>query len=356
MTHSARTATTLFVLALALSFASSARAHDVGVSKGEYAAHGESVSVRLTLAKREAAALLAVPVDAPPAVAVASSKLEPLVHVTRGGTLCTAHLTSLVEHEADWVAELGFDGCGADSAVHFDLAPLFAELKPGHTHAAFLDDASGPRDDSLHAGRAALDLSAGGTLSPPPPPAASHVAWDYFVTGIEHILSGYDHIAFLLGLLVIGGRLKHLLWMITAFTVSHSITLALSVLGVLAPSPSIIEPIIALSVAYVGVENFVVKDAEKRWRITGLFGFIHGFGFAGALGEVGIPRGHLALGLATFNLGVEAGQLMILSLFLPLVYLASRKPWFKLHGVRAFSVGVVLLGLVWFVARILPGA
>lgn len=347
------------LLVLAGLFVSSRRAaaHDVGVSKGEYAAHDGAVTLRLTLARREAATLLAVSPDVLPP-ATAAERLVRDIRVTRGGAACTGHVDALREHEADWVAELHFDGCGDAPDVRFDLAALFAGLRLGHTHAAFLDDADGARDDSLHTGRTALELRAGGAPGPAAPPRSSsaQIAWAYFVEGIIHILTGYDHLVFLLGLLVIGGRLKHLLWMISAFTVSHSVTLALAVLGVITPSPRVIEPIIALSVAYVGVENFLVKDAERRWRITGLFGLIHGFGFAGALGEVGVPRDHLALGLATFNLGVEAGQLLILALVLPLVVLLARRAWFRDRGVKAFSVGVVLLGMVWFVTRILPGS
>ena len=137
--------------------------------------------------------------------------------------------------------------------------------------------------------------------------------------GIEHILTGYDHLVFLFGLVLIGGRLRSLVGAVTAFTVAHSITLALAVLGVWAPSPRIVEPAIALSIVWVGIENFFVKNAEGRWRITFPFGLIHGFGFAGALREIELPRARVPLALVSFNLGVEVGQLAVMAVVVPLI-------------------------------------
>lgn len=172
------------------------------------------------------------------------------------------------------------------------------------------------------------------------------------MSGIEHILLGIDHLAFLFGLVLLGGRLRPILLMVTAFTVAHSITLALAVLGVWTPSPDIIEPMIALSVAYVGVENWFVKDAEKRWRITFPFGLVHGFGFAGALGEIALPSSQVPIALVTFNLGVEAGQVAVLAAVLPIVLYARKKEWFRVGGVKALSALVVVAGGFWFVTRV----
>ena len=108
--------------------------------------------------------------------------------------------------------------------------------------------------------------------------------------GIEHILTGADHLVFLLGLLLVAGGWRPLLGVVTAFTVAHSITLALAALSIFAPSPRLVEPAIALSIAYVGVENLLNPDARQRWRITFPFGLVHGFGFAGALRAIALPR------------------------------------------------------------------
>jgi hydrogenase/urease accessory protein HupE len=172
------------------------------------------------------------------------------------------------------------------------------------------------------------------------------------LTGIEHILTGYDHLAFLVGLLLLGGRVRSLVGIITAFTVAHSITLCLAALHVVSLSPSFVEPAIALSIAYVGVENLFVKDASKRWRITFPFGLLHGFGFAGALTALDLPRAQLPAALFGFNLGVEIGQLGVLAVVLPVVLLARKNAWFRDWGVKALSVGIAVAGVAWFVQRV----
>jgi hydrogenase/urease accessory protein HupE len=170
--------------------------------------------------------------------------------------------------------------------------------------------------------------------------------------GIEHILTGYDHLLFLFGLILVGGKVRSLIGVVTAFTVGHSISLALATLGVWSPGSSIVEPAIALSIAIVGVENFFLDDASRRWRITLPFGLIHGFGFAGALTEISLPRAKVPAALLGFNLGVEAGQLAVLALVLPLILFAHRSERFRDRGVKALSALIVLAGLVWFVQRV----
>ncbi|HMY21879.1 MAG TPA: HupE/UreJ family protein, partial [Polyangium sp.] len=151
-------------------------------------------------------------------------------------------------------------------------------------------------------------------------------------------------------------RWKPLLLVITAFTLAHSITLGLSVLGVWAPSPRIVEPLIALSVAYVGVENQFVENADTRWRITFPFGLIHGFGFAGALGEIQVPKADVPHALIGFNLGVEAGQLAALAVVLPLLHIARKRTWLDKRRIQWASWVICGLGCVWFVLRIMsPG-
>jgi hypothetical protein len=146
---------------------------------------------------------------------------------------------------------------------------------------------------------------------------------DYLVLGIEHIFTGYDHIAFLFGLLVIAGAgglsrgAREVLKVVTAFTVAHSITLISSALGWVAIGPRIVEPAIAVSIAYVGVENLVQPRPRRRWLLTFGFGLVHGFGFASVLREIGLPSKGLLLSLLSFNLGVELGQLAVVAAVLP---------------------------------------
>ena len=178
------------------------------------------------------------------------------------------------------------------------------------------------------------------------------MAWSMLKLGIEHILTGADHLVFLLGLILVGGSLRSLIGVVTAFTLAHSITLALAAFSIFAPSPRLVEPAIALSIAYVGVENLFVTDASKRWRITFPFGLIHGFGFAGALREIALPRGQVPIALVSFNLGVELGQLAVLSIALPLVLAARNASWFGDRGVRTLSIAIAIGGGVLFVARL----
>lgn len=176
----------------------------------------------------------------------------------------------------------------------------------------------------------------------------------YFISGIEHILFGFDHLVFLFGLVLVGRKLKGIVVAITTFTLAHSLTLGLALVGIWSPTGNVIEPLIALSVAYVGVENFFVKDADKRWRITLPFGLIHGFGFAGALGQIALPHAEIPAALFAFNLGVEVGQLGVLAVVLPIMLRLHRVEWLERddRGVRSFSVAIAGMGLFWFVTRI----
>jgi hypothetical protein len=127
---------------------------------------------------------------------------------------------------------------------------------------------------------------------------------------------------------------------------------ALAALGIWAPSPRIVEPAIALSIAYVGVENYFVKDADGRWRITLPFGLVHGFGFAGALQDIGLPRGDVPKALLLFNVGVELGQIAVLAVTLPLLAESRRRGWLGERGVKLASAAIVIAGVFWFVTRV----
>jgi HupE / UreJ protein len=177
--------------------------------------------------------------------------------------------------------------------------------------------------------------------------------------GVEHIFTGYDHIAFLVGLLLLGGSFKELVQIVTAFTVAHSITLALATLAIVNPTPRLVEPLIAASIVYVAAENLWAlrrgtraSALRHRWVLTFVFGLVHGFGFASVLRELHLPRSGLAAALVTFNLGVEIGQVCIVALAVPLFALLRRTRWFEPLGIRVCSLAVGCLGLTWFVERI----
>ena len=172
--------------------------------------------------------------------------------------------------------------------------------------------------------------------------------------GIHHILIGPDHLLFLVGLLLLGGSLRRLLMVITAFTIAHSITLALAVLDVVSPPGNIVEPIIALSIVYVGADNLLVRGGrDMRVWIALVFGLIHGFGFASVLREMGLPTGALGWSLFSFNFGVEIGQVAVA------VVVASALTWLRARNEKAGrqlavagSVGVIAAGTFWFVQRV----
>lgn len=171
--------------------------------------------------------------------------------------------------------------------------------------------------------------------------------------GIEHILLGYDHLLFVIALILPGGSIGSLLAIVTAFTIAHSLTLALSVLGIFTLPGWIVEPVIALSIAYVGFENlYLRKTLSRRWGVSFLFGLVHGFGFAGALVEVGLPIHGLAPALVGFNLGVEFGQATVVAVALPLLLTLRRFTW-QPRAVQLASVTIMALGFGLAAQRVL---
>lgn len=191
-----------------------------------------------------------------------------------------------------------------------------------------------------------------------PPESQWQVFWRFVREGITHIFGGPDHICFVLGLLLLGGGLKTLLKTITAFTLAHSITLTVAALGIYTPSPRLVEPLIALSIVAIAVENLrclrsPAAATGKGWMFAFGFGLIHGFGFAGALAEVGLPQNALGVALAAFNGGVEIGQALIVIAVAPaLAKLAEDRPKLYASVLRVASMGIGIAGLYWFILRL----
>ena len=182
-------------------------------------------------------------------------------------------------------------------------------------------------------------------------------AREYASLGFTHILpKGLDHILFVVGLFLLGTRWRPLLLQVTLFTIAHSVTLGLSMLGIVSLPPSIVEPLIAFSIAYVAVENLFTTELS-RWRgaLVFLFGLLHGLGFAGVLGELGMPRGQFGVALASFNVGVELGQLSVIALAVLAV------GWWRLSNLERYrrwvvvpvSLAIAVVGLYWTATRAL---
>jgi hydrogenase/urease accessory protein HupE len=180
------------------------------------------------------------------------------------------------------------------------------------------------------------------------------IAWAYTVLGVEHILSGIDHLLFVLALLFLVGFERRLVWTITAFTVAHSITLAASALGWLSLRSPPVEATIALSIVLVAAEALHNrKTLSRRWPalVAFLFGLVHGLGFAGALKEIGLPQNHLMVALGTFNLGVELGQLAAVGAAFLIYRLFAAAPGFALARAPALhAIGSV--AAFWTIGRI----
>lgn len=172
--------------------------------------------------------------------------------------------------------------------------------------------------------------------------------------GYTHILpEGLDHILFVLGLFFFSTRMKPLLWQITAFTVAHSVTLGLAMAGIFSLPASIVEPLIALSIAIIGLENiFFRKVKASRWMIVFGFGLIHGMGFASALRGLGLPPGKFWPVLASFNGGVELGQLTVVTAAFLLTRWMWHKPWYFKRVVVPISSVITVVALYWFVQRV----
>ncbi|MBN9089304.1 MAG: HupE/UreJ family protein [Reyranella sp.] len=189
---------------------------------------------------------------------------------------------------------------------------------------------------------AAIDLGAGRT------------GWvDFIVMGAAHILSGPDHLLFLLALLALAKGFWPIVRIVTGFTIAHSITLSLAALGVVDVSGRIVEPLIAATIIWVALEN-LLAPAQTRWRwlIAAVFGLVHGLGFASGLTELGLPREAMVRALVGFNVGVELGQLAFVAVVMPpLVWLArpGRLAWLP----QVLSVLVAVMGAVWLVERVL---
>lgn len=220
----------------------------------------------------------------------------------------------------------------------------------GHAHLTRVEVAGRVEEHMARAGDDTFEIHG--------PPGFVREGLRFLALGVEHIFTGYDHIAFLVGLLLLGGTLAELVKIVTAFTIAHSITLAVATVGLLTPSPRLVEPAIAASIVYVALENVWAtrRDAKPvlghRWMITFAFGLVHGFGFASVLRELHLPRSSLAASLVTFNLGVELGQICIVAIAFPALVWLRRKPRFRTWGVRGASAAIAGAGLFWLVQRI----
>lgn len=232
---------------------------------------------------------------------------------------------------------------GVPGSIIID-APLFPEDESDRTLVTVLRDGKPAGEAILSATSKPVVLGENGTGA----------LRRFIPIGVEHIFFGADHIAFLLALLLPGGRWRSLLGIVTAFTIAHSVTLAMAVLGWVRPIPWLVEGVIALSIVAAAGENLLSKGergASVRAMYAAGFGLVHGFGFAGALGEVGLPEEVLGWALGGFNLGVEIGQLGIVLVVVPLLARMGHREMVVRYG----SMAIMAAGLYWTVTRLFLG-
>lgn len=225
----------------------------------------------------------------------------------------------------------------------------FGELPGTHSTVISVWIGDDVQSGAISEKRPSLSFSTGGESS------LSQQIISFIRLGIEHIFEGRDHILFLIALIVIGSRLWELVKIVTAFTIAHSITLILAALGWVSISTRLIESAIALTIIYVAIENFVILKGkgqwmkQNRWLLTGIFGLVHGFGFANVLKGI-LPDRGLVSSLLAFNVGVEIGQVCIILVTFPLILWIAKKP-FQKKFVYAVSAIVLVFGVIWFIER-----
>ena len=245
----------------------------------------------------------------------------------------TARLTGAIP---DGATEVEFFASRAFSAVHLTVVDPRRDV----TSRSVLE--RGARSDPF-------DLA--GPVVPPRPGA---IAVQYLRLGFVHIVpEGLDHVLFVLGLFLLSARFRPLAWQVTAFTLAHALTLTLATFGVVALSPQVVEPLIALSIAYVAFENIVTDRLNpSRPAVVFLFGLLHGLGFAGVLAQLGLPEGERLLALVSFNIGIEVGQLAVIVAALATAGWVSHRSWYRARIVVPVSLVIGMVGLVWAVERI----
>ena len=344
----------LLVLSLG---ARGAAAHALGVSHGEYRVTPAGVAARLSFDAGELGTLDPVALE---------RRILKRVHVTRGGTPCTGALlgvepiaigTSRERDERAGVTLRAQFACATLGALRVELA-FWDELRPGHRHLASGAEGARVSRAVTFAGVPRFELGvpeSSGTSDVSAPSErrrapSSFLAW--LRLGIEHILSGYDHLLFLLTLLLVANDLRSLLAIISTFTLAHSTTLVLAATGVCALPPDIVEPLIALSIGCVAIDNVRAPQRPARRALIFTFGLIHGFGFAGALRELGLDALANAPALLAFNLGVELGQLVLAAISVPALRHWARHPAWQRRVVPALSGVIAVVGVVWFVERV----
>jgi hydrogenase/urease accessory protein HupE len=335
----------IFAAAGILGFPVAAAAHDPGLSSLELHVRVNDIVADLSMAAADAAALVGSDAE----VARLGSFALQAIDLQIDGRQLEGRVDDIASEEGNAIrVRLRYVRTpGSRLAVRSGFA---GRLARGHRQLLSIRK----EDDALVAQRM-LDANTDAVRDLGLSSTRADTAFQFFVLGIQHILDGYDHLLFLGALLLVAPGVRGVVTTLTAFTIAHSLTLGLAVTGVVNVPARIVEPLIAASIVYVGLENLLRRQPPPRWRLTFAFGLIHGFGFAGALQELGIGSSGLAvaLPLGSFNLGVEAGQIAVALVALPLLWALRVQPALSTRLTSACSVLIVLAGGYWLIERMI---
>jgi hydrogenase/urease accessory protein HupE len=342
-----------------------AKAHDPGLSSLTIRQLPNSLEATLTLAVKDAAQIAELDENHDGIVtqlefAKTRSQLEMAVErqlfiAANDKSANAQSVRSQLDENKNVEVRLDFDASGFSS---FEIeSKIIASLPLGHRQYLQVQNSSGKtifeRLLSAAADRATVEMPDARSSTSALEAVSSFT--NFLCLGVKHILTGYDHLLFLFGLLLVARGFFSSLGIITSFTIAHSITLAVATLHLVQIPSRIVEPLIAASIVFVGAENLLRGDIPKARRMVPFgFGLIHGFGFASALREAGVGSGTggIVLPLFSFNLGVELGQIVVTALALPIIWKLRENPLFIARWAPACSAAVVLLGSFWFVQRV----
>lgn len=302
-----------------------ALAHQPGLSYATL----EPTAMELRFSERDLAGM------SPQAVTQTAEDLMREAALSVGGAPCQLGPATATRVDGEGVEVRAAVACPSDGVVTLDAAYL---QRFGEDHRQFVESDAGPvatLDREHHT--AAVEVRSSGNLR-------------FVPLGVEHILTGWDHLAFVAALVLGAASRRQVLVLATAFTVAHSITLGLAVTGALQLSPAVVEPLIAASIVWVAVENLRPPPFWRRVGLTFLFGLVHGLGFAGVLAELGLPQASLLWGLFTFNVGIELGQVAAIGALL--LGLAGVDRMVRAPARAWGSLALSAAGMCWFVARV----
>jgi hypothetical protein len=385
-------------LLVLLAAAAPASAHRLGASYSEWTLTADGAEVRARVAQLDLTRLQLDPRATPDYAAAAGRALARGLQLRAGGERCAPGPVRARVGADGWVRASWSCACARPGVLTIEAA-LFARAAPGHLHFARARLPSGELRERV--------LSAAAPALPLPEAAASPLA-RYVALGVSHIATGWDHLAFVLALLLLAGSLPEMVLIATGFTLAHSLTLAAAALGAVRPHAAWVEAVIGFSIALAAIETLWGRAGRARWipgtllallaalawrlppvlagglalftacyfalltraarpapddgargqarlriAMALLFGLVHGFGFAAALRELQLPTDKLVLGLLGFNLGVELGQLLVVGLAWPLLWVLRRTPKLDAVATEGVAAGLCAVGVYWFVVRTL---